>query len=411
MNSTNKEFISKFNKKDRHARAAVFTSNGSMSIFPVLSVLLAYLRETAALPVEMFVQSQEDLLRRVRTVWNIPFAKLSEKEDDIPGAIASLAANVIVGFLKFIPGVLALFGKYVKTNQRELGKLELLEQKQFVEHAWECYIRKLRSVKGFVVSGEEFISSLENSLIAYIRNLPIMESLLEMDGTIWNLLDPDSDISIVASLHYIFEQSCRAYGQKMSHYCSDMYYNFEDRKANCISYDDAYSSFQAFSINVISARTRKNAEDKKRTLSLRVESIRTYLSSIIRSEIYDTLFRNSSTMTAAASKNVGFQTDQLEDKEANEDAFAKACSTPENKIALFKKALYKASGLSKTQEEILEFIYTHGEERPKYIAKALGMEDFTSNITTEKFRARQKIRQFRASAAGKKLFDYYGIVI
>ena len=114
-------------------------------------------------------------------------------------------------------------------------------------------------------------------------------------------------------------------------------------------------------------------------------------------------------MTAAVSRTVGDKTAVLENKDKAEEEFKKAQETPEDKIVAFKKALYKLAHLTEMQAEIMDFIYDTREERPRFIAKALGAEEYVSNITTEKCRARIKIRNFYATPAGKKFFDYYGI--
>lgn len=412
-NNPQKEFIEQFNAKNKSARKTVFSENSSpMSAVPKLNLLLTYLLATT-LPVAQFgLRTIGDLIQKARQCWNMPFCQVDEGEEDLPAAVSAVTEIVIVGYLKILPLVMGVFNKFLDTNRNELIKMDIGSEQSFVDHAWSLYIKKLRSIKALTVPCEDYIEFLETTLSAYISNFPTMVALVEEDSTtIAKLLDPKSELSIVSTLHYCFGVCCKKYGARMKAY-SDMYYDFDHKSNNEISYEDAYLTFQSFSLKTILSRSNKHAstsDSGKRTLSLRVAGLKTYLSSIVEQELYDAINRNVSTKTAAVSRTVGDKTAALENKDKAEEEFKKSQETPESQIVAFKKALYKLAHLTEMQAEIMDFIYTHGESRPRFIAKALGAEEYVSNITTEKCRARQKIRAFYATDAGKKFFDYYGI--
>ena len=416
-NNPQKEFIEQFNAKNKSARKTVFSENSSpMSAVPNLNLLLTYLLATT-LPVAQFgLRTIGDLIQKARQIWNMPLCKVEEGEEDLPAAISAVTESVIVEFLQILPLIMGVFEKKFNTRRNELVKMGIGSKQTFVAHAWTLYVRRLRSLKRLIVSREDYIEYLETTISAYITNLPTMMALAEEDATtIAKLVEPNSELSIVSTLHYCFGQCCNKYGARMKAYYADMYYDFEHKSKYETSYEDAYLTFQSFSLQTILSRSNKHAatsDSGKRTLSLRVAGLKTYLSSIVEQELYDAINRNLSTMTAAVSRTVGDKTAALENKDMKdmaEDEFKKAQETPENKIVTFKNALYKLAHLTKMQAEIIDFIYTHGESRPRFIAKALGAEEYVSNITTEKCRARQKIRAFYATDAGKKFFDYYGI--
>lgn len=413
-NTPQKEFIEQFNAKSKSARATVFGSNNSpLSAVPNLNLLLTYLLATT-LPVSQFgLRTISDLIKKARQCWNMPFCKINENENDIPAAVAALTESVIVGFLKILPRVMSVFYKYMNTCRNELKIMDVGSEQTFIDHAWSLYIKKLRSIRCLMVTCEDYIEYLETTLSAYISNFPTMLALVEEDSaTIAKLLDPKSELSIVSTLHYCFGLCCSKYGERMRAYDACMYYDFEHKSNNLISYEDAYLTFQSFSLKTILSRSNKQAatsDSGKRTLSLKVAGLKTYLSSIVVQELHDALNRNPSTMTAAVSLTLGYKTANLENKEDSEDEFKKTQETPEEKIVAFKKALYKLAKLSPMQAQIMDFIYDTGEERPRFIAKALGAEEYVSCITTEKSRGRTKILNFYATDAGKKLFDYYGI--
>lgn len=395
------QFLIQFNEKNKEAQKAVFSENGTFSAWPSLLLLYSWMRAEYSIASLLFSDFMT-FLRVAQDVWGLQFVKLSkEDEGNIPEAVSTKVKGFVGPFLAtYMPQALAVFKHYCSRYMTAVSKMELTTV-YFVKLSWSEYLKSVGRV-------DDFIGRVRAILGKYIDNLKVMESITQdMDALCELFKNPE----IIRSINHCFGKCCLQLGDKLRRFDETMFYSFENKHLNSVSYQKALQNFQHLSYVII----LEKCISKK--LSMRVLNIPSYLADIVYHEVYSSVIRNQYfTMTCIYDAS---SIKAPDDKDW----------TPEYQISEFRRTLFCKAGLSRQQIIIMDAICCLEERRPRKVFNAIQLRDEALNvpelssddarkilekltiktITDGRSRALAKLKSFYASPTGAQFFSAYGV--